>query len=533
MPLLSAEERLGTKLAKKYRLDRILGEGGMGVVFQAMDERFDRKVAVKFLHPQYAKEPEVVRRFINEAKSAAKLPGDHVVGVLDFDVDPADGSHYIVLEFLEGESLGDRLDRGVLTPQEAWQVLDPVMEVLEHAHSHGIVHRDLKPDNIYLSYNWKGAIVPKVLDFGIAKLMGAGTGKTATGMPIGTLTHMPPEQAQGKDVGPWSDVWAMGVVWFQCLTGRLAHDFPNDVEYLAVLLHVVSHDPQRLGTVAPHIDPAVCATIDRALQRDRQQRYGSMKEFRADLARTLESSDGRASVAAVGAIDRTVPNDRKAPGPGIDAFSSTAPGGAPGGPPGRADARVEGSSGREATGERPTPPAQPGPNQSFPSVPIGTVPGMRKLGAGRYLALAAAGAAVTLGIIGFGVMNSGEPPGPIPTPAASAPPMAASPASISATPMPLSAPEEPARSLPAPDPPPASPAPPAVDPPETHGRRRSPGSRTTTVSEVTVEPAEPDVRRTPVEPEVRRTPVEPDRSIGASRGNGIGRVPLPDDLDEE
>lgn len=298
MALLTAEERVGTTLAEKYRVVRVLGEGGMGVVFEALDVRFDRRVAIKFLHAQFARHPDVVRRFFNEAKAAAALPGDHVVAVLDFDTDKLDGSHYIVLEFLDGESLSELLLRGPLAPHEALCALGPVMEVLEQAHSRGIVHRDLKPDNIFLARNWKGSVVPKLLDFGVAKLMATSMpSQTSSGTIVGTPAYMGPEQAQAGEQGPWSDVWSMGVIWYEALSGKLHHDFDANEPLAGVIIKVIMSDPRPLADVAGHLDPALCAAVDAALRRDRAKRTSSMAEFHAALAAAIGTEAAPAAPA--------------------------------------------------------------------------------------------------------------------------------------------------------------------------------------------------------------------------------------------
>ena len=312
MPLLRAEERVGTTLGGKYRLDKILGEGGMGVVFQGTDLSLSRKVAVKFLHPQFAQQGAVVERFLNEAKAAARVASEHVVAVHAIGNDPADDAPYMVLEFLDGESLAARLERGPLRPEEALSILCPVMETLEHAHQGGIVHRDLKPDNIFLASR-KGKVVPKILDFGIAKLMeGSGAGRTATGTVMGTAAYMAPEQGQGRGVGPHSDVWSMGVIWYQALTGRFHYEFGADETSMAMVLRALTEDPMPLSRVAPQLDPRLCAAIDGALQRDPQRRYRTMQGF----LDALEGPNARAS-AHSGPTDVSLPPIVPPPNPGI------------------------------------------------------------------------------------------------------------------------------------------------------------------------------------------------------------------------
>ena len=229
MPLLTDQERLGTTLAEKYRIDRIVGRGGMGVVFSATHLWTGRPVAVKLLLPGLADDAGLVKRFLREARAAAGLRHPNVVDVLDMGSEP-DGTVYLVLEMLVGESLDAVLERhGRLTLRElaAWVV--PVCDAVGAAHGQGIVHRDLKPENIFLHRPAEGVTLPKLLDFGIAKVLGTGTSKqTAVGSVIGTLHYMSPEQAEGRaDVGPRSDVWALGVVLYECLTGRMPFDGSN------------------------------------------------------------------------------------------------------------------------------------------------------------------------------------------------------------------------------------------------------------------------------------------------------------------
>jgi len=383
MPLLSAEERLGTVLAKKYRLTRVLGEGGMGVVFEGFDLRFDLKVAVKFLHAQYARDEDVTRRFFNEAKAAAKLSDDHVVAVKDFDVDPVDGSPYIVLEFLDGKSLGETLlERGTLSPAEAWEVLSPLMDVLQHAHEQGIIHRDLKPDNLHLSLNRKKRVVPKVLDFGVAKLI-EGTSASQTKTIVGTPTYMAPEQARATDVGPWSDVWSMGVIWFEVLSGRLHHDFPPDIGTMGIIVQIMSHDPLRLADVEPDIDPALAAIVQAALVRDRKHRFGSMREFHDALSRyflggvPLREPTDRTVLDRRSEVPETAkPEDVHRPFKSIDPLAST----------GVVEAiKLE---------------------KPVPSTPLGTIPGLKKMPL-RWVG-AAGGVALVGALIAFALQTPSE-----------------------------------------------------------------------------------------------------------------------------
>ncbi|MCC7542733.1 MAG: protein kinase [Deltaproteobacteria bacterium] len=278
MPILTDEERLGSQIGGKYRLDWIVGRGGMGVVFAATHGWTGRRVAVKLLHPEYSREEKVVTRFLQEARTAASIKHANVVDVLDMSAE-ADGTVYLVLEFLEGESLAHVLDRGPLSPARALEILLPIMDALDAAHRRGIVHRDLKPDNIFLNNDpTNGAIVPKLLDFGIAKVIESVQGRaTQTGTIVGTPHYMSPEQALGSpDVGPSSDVWSMGVVLYQCLSGELPFNGGNAT---GVLLAITTGQHARLGSIAPHIPPNLEEAVERALIVNRQQRYTSMRQL--------------------------------------------------------------------------------------------------------------------------------------------------------------------------------------------------------------------------------------------------------------
>jgi tRNA A-37 threonylcarbamoyl transferase component Bud32 len=292
MPVVTSEERLGTTLDGKYRLDRILGEGGMGVVFAGEHVRLHKPVAVKFLHPQFSQAGEVVHRFIREAQSAARLSHPNVVDVRDVDTAP-DGAVYMVLELLEGESLASHLARvGKLSVHTALAFVEPAMDALAVAHAAGIVHRDIKPDNIHLSRSLSGDIVPKVLDFGIAKLAESASGSaTATGSVIGTPAYMAPEQALGrKDLGPPADVWSMAVVLYECLSGVMPFDFPTDTNPMGIVVTVLTDTPISLGTRCPELPAALVRVIDRALQKDAAQRYPTMREFLQALRATHEGT---------------------------------------------------------------------------------------------------------------------------------------------------------------------------------------------------------------------------------------------------
>ncbi len=276
MPVLLPKERLGSRIADKYQLDAILGRGGMGVVYKGTHVWTGRPVAVKVMGPEYAEDEHMAKRFLREARSAAALSHPNVVDVLDMGRD-VDGSVYLVLEHLSGHSLGDRLDEvRRIAVDETLAVLFPVMDALTEAHSKGIVHRDLKPDNIFLSIDAKGVVVPKLLDFGVAKVLrGGGTAATQTGTVLGTPHYMSPEQARGStNVGPASDVWALGVVMVQCLSGKLLYD----TEELLTTLSAIASGPDPVIDL-PDVHPAIRRTLERALRKDVKERFRDMEAF--------------------------------------------------------------------------------------------------------------------------------------------------------------------------------------------------------------------------------------------------------------
>jgi len=294
MPLLTPEERIGRTIAGKYRITRLLGKGGMGVVFAGVHAWTHRQVAIKVLASELATTEGITERFLREARAAAMISHPNAVEVLDMGADTeSDGSIYLVLEFLRGESLNARLERcRTLSKEETAAVLLPVMDVLRIAHGKGIVHRDIKPDNIFLSYNEEtDETRPKLLDFGIAKVREA-EGRvglaTQSGMTMGTPAYMSPEQVRDASrVGPPADIWSMGVVWYECLSGFLPFR-GNTANELLIAIATTAAIPLR--TVAPSLPPQLAATIDRALHPNAGRRFTSIVEFADALAEAYESA---------------------------------------------------------------------------------------------------------------------------------------------------------------------------------------------------------------------------------------------------
>ncbi|MFO0603086.1 MAG: protein kinase [Polyangiales bacterium] len=268
----------GETLLGKYKVVRVVGEGGMGAVLEAENVRTSRRVAVKVLTGvDDAKATTATKRFVNEARAAAKLTHPNSVDVLDLESDDS-GALYIVQEFLVGETLHDRLLRERRLPwREALELMLPVMSALAEAHRKGIVHRDVKPENIFLTEAAPGVVVPKIIDFGIARLAETDLRLTRNDRVMGTPYYMSPEQAAGqRDLDGQTDVWAVGVVLYEAITGALPFD-GNNLEVVMRAIVRESFTPMRLRD--PLLPEALVAAVERSLVRERDRRYASMQDF--------------------------------------------------------------------------------------------------------------------------------------------------------------------------------------------------------------------------------------------------------------
>src|SRR4051812_8270166 len=265
-----------------YRVERLLGKGGMGSVYLGIHPVIGSRVAIKFLHPQFSHDDKIVDRFFNEARAVNVIGHDNILKILDLDVTD-DHRHYFVMEFLHGRPLQALLRHNVAVPLEVTgPILVQVCDALEAAHKRGIVHRDLKPDNVYLITMKGKKNFVKVVDFGIARIaddLGASTGKTQTGMVMGTPAYMSPEQGSGASnkIDGRSDVYSLGVMMFQLATGRLPFPGSNFGEVLIGHLQVPPPQPRSLNAQIPEAYEAV---ILKCMQKKQEDRYGSMKELK-------------------------------------------------------------------------------------------------------------------------------------------------------------------------------------------------------------------------------------------------------------
>jgi serine/threonine-protein kinase len=268
----------GTMLAGKYRVERILGQGGMGIVVEARHLALDERVALKFLLPEYATHPEASARFQREARAAAKIKSEHVARVSD--VGTFEGNvPYMVMEYLDGQDLRSVLEQaGVLPMTEAVDYLIQACEAIAEAHSYGIVHRDLKPANLFLSKRANGTPQVKVLDFGISKMATGGIDNlTKTTAAMGSALYMSPEQMQAtRGVDHRTDIYALGISLYELLAGKqpfVADTLPQ------LCAEVFTGQPTAIRTLRPDLPEAFALVLEKAYARDRAQRYQSVGEF--------------------------------------------------------------------------------------------------------------------------------------------------------------------------------------------------------------------------------------------------------------
>jgi eukaryotic-like serine/threonine-protein kinase len=280
----STKVQPGDVLLDKYRVDRVLGQGGMGVVVLAEHIELRERVAIKFLLDTAGDNSELAERFLREARAAVKIKSEHVVRVSDVGRLPS-GAPYMVMEYLEGEDLSQRLLSGVPVPiEDAVDYLIQCCEAMLVAHRSGIVHRDLKPANLFLTQRPDGSSLIKVLDFGISKVKqdAAQLSLTHTQAMMGSPLYMSPEQMRSsKDVSPSADIWSIGVILHELLSGDLP--FMGDT-FPEVLVKVMSEDPPRVRSLRAQVPEGLEAVVLRCLEKDPADRYASVAHLGVALA---------------------------------------------------------------------------------------------------------------------------------------------------------------------------------------------------------------------------------------------------------
>lgn len=276
-----ARARLGSVLRGRYRLERVLGVGGMATVYAATHARNKDRVAVKVLHPEIAVDKALRERFLREGYAANSVGHPGTVRVIDDDV-ADDGSTFLVMDLLEGETLDARWERNGhrLGVAEVAALTIDLLDVLSAAHAKGITHRDLKPENLFLTNDGR----LKILDFGVARLREASPTRTKSGAVFGTPAYMPPEQALGrvKEVDALSDLWAVGATAFTLLSGRYVHDGQTAEE---MLINAATKHAPPVRAFAPDVPGEVATVVDRALRYEKKDRWQSAREMRYALER--------------------------------------------------------------------------------------------------------------------------------------------------------------------------------------------------------------------------------------------------------
>jgi eukaryotic-like serine/threonine-protein kinase len=455
------QDLVGRTVAGKYKVLRVIGRGGMGAVYEAENLGIGKKVALKFVDAEFAKDEQVVSRFAREARVASSIESAHIVTV--FDAGTEDGQPYLVMELLRGEDLGTRLRRlGRLPVSDAMHILAQVLRGLARAHQAGIVHRDLKPDNIFLVHSEGDALFAKIVDFGVSKIRKAQSGTaplalTGKGTVLGTPLYMSPEQAQASpDLDGRADLYGAGAILFECLGGRPPH---TGESYEQIILAICMRDAPDLRAIDPAIGEPVAAFVAKALARDRAARFQSAAEMLAGLHEVAPEERTRVpldSLPSATLLSAQASGERQGAGPPTDVSWSR------GSPPARA-----------ATQDDPVRPTFLSralvPLIAFAATLAGVVVTLSIVTSMQKRDTAQPPAAATTG-----ERMASPPPEPAqaardasvaaPPPVASAPPPASPPEPIVATA--TSAPTNPARPAPASRPPAARPSAPAQPQPQ-------------------------------------------------------------------
>ena len=340
-----------THIADRYRLDEKVGSGGMSSVYRAFDPTLERWVAIKMMHRDISTDPDQLERFRREARAVAQLNHPHVVTVIDAGED--DGTPYIVLEFVEGETLKDRIRReGRLPVSESLAYAIEIGRALSCAHSHKLVHRDIKPQNILIDLDGRA----KLTDFGISRSLES-QGLTATGRVLGTTDYVSPEQALGHEVTEQSDIYSLGIVLYEMLVGEAP--FRADTQVAVAMKHVREPMPD-VQRLRPEISAALAAVVERATAKETANRYATVEEMVHDLEQVLGIEAARTGEATGEAttILRSLPGDtgdfaperlrhpRRALAVAVDRARARAPGRSPSWP--RAPRRAPAAPSRRA-----------------------------------------------------------------------------------------------------------------------------------------------------------------------------------------
>jgi len=283
--------RVGEVLAGKYHLERLLGSGGMGSVYEALHAFTQRRVAVKLMHPHIARSRIAAERFVREARAPGSIGHTGIVEVLDGG-HAEDGSLYLVMEVLHGETLSAALKGRRMHLQEIAEIVLELLDILDAAHAAGFVHRDIKPENVFLQHAGAAEIEVKLLDFGVAGVIASEAQErdsdpklTRAGAVLGTPLYMSPEQALGRSVDARADLWSVGALLYQALSG--APPYGGD-SFQSLVVSIATHDHVPIGALRPDLPPRVHAVIERSLRKDPEKRWSSAREMAGALASAVE-----------------------------------------------------------------------------------------------------------------------------------------------------------------------------------------------------------------------------------------------------
>ena len=280
---------VGDVLSDRYELEELVGTGGMSSVYRAHDRLLDRTVALKVLHQQYTDDAEHVGRFRHEARAVATLSHPNIVTVIDRG--EHGGRQFIVFEYVDGENLKELIRRGPVPVATALELAIQVSLGLAFAHQQGLVHRDVKPQNVLLNGDGRA----KVTDFGIARSLDVQHGVTQTGTVLGTSDYIAPEQAQGERVDEQTDVYSLGIVVYELLTGEVP--FPGE-NFVAVAMRHINEPPPSICARRSDVSPRLEAAVQRAMAKDARDRFPTMSDFRRELEACLAETQGATQVIA-------------------------------------------------------------------------------------------------------------------------------------------------------------------------------------------------------------------------------------------
>ena len=313
---MDIEQLAGTKLGN-YEIESLLGRGGMGVVYKARQISLNRPVALKILPPSLSSDSSFVKRFQREAHAVAQLDHPNIIQI--FDISEERGLHFFSMQHVEGRTLDDLLkEKGRLDADEAIEIISQAAHGIQHAHENRILHRDIKPSNIILDKRAK----VKMMDFGLARMTGEGSKLTQSGTLMGTLDYMSPEQCRGDELDGRTDIYSLGVVLYEMLTGKAPFDAPNE----AALIHkIISEEPAEAKKINPNIPDDLSTIVSRAMAKNRDDRYAGISEFLKELREvakrtsSLSTEEGKPSpsIAVLPFVDMSPAKDQEYFGDGM------------------------------------------------------------------------------------------------------------------------------------------------------------------------------------------------------------------------